>query len=94
MNVTISTQGVISGVSCPVRAVRGHEPRGLEEFLGDGEFTVDMADHRYLVRGCGSQSDDVVRFYEKDQSAGRDVRVWQVSPSEQGGFWAEHVAAF
>ena len=92
--MTISTQGVISGVPCPVRAVRGDEPRRLDEFLGDGEFTVDMAGQGYLVRGCGSGSDDVVRFYEKDETAGRDVRVWQVTPSEQGGFRAEHLAAY
>ena len=92
--MTISTQGVISGVPCPVCAVRGDEPSRLDEFLGDGEFTVDMAGHRYLVRGCGSRRDDVVRFYEKDEPAGRDVRVWQVTPTEQGGFRAEHVAAF
>ena len=92
--MTISTQGVISGVPCPVSAVRGDQPRQLDEFLGEGEFTVDMAGHRYLVRGCGSRREDVVRFYEKDEPAGRDVRVWQVTPSEQGGFRAEHVAAF
>ena len=92
--MTISTQGVISGVACPVCEVRGGQPRKLDEFLGEGEFTVDMAGHRYIVRGCGSRRDDVVRFYEKDEPIGRDVRVWQVTPSEQGGFRAEHLAAF
>ncbi len=52
-----------------------------------------MAGHPYVVRGCGSRLDVRVRFHEKCDVVGRDVGVWHVTPRD-GGFAAEHVAAF
>ena len=89
----MSTASVVSGVRCPVVSVAGTEPRLLAQFLGTTEFTVDMTGTPYLVRGCGSSLDGQVRFHEKDEVLGRDVRVWHVS-EDDGGFAAEHVAAF
>ncbi len=91
--VTTVTQSVISGVPCPVGSVRDDEPRQLEDFLGDSTFTVIMAGYPYVVQGCGSKADNHVRFYEKDDMTGRDIRVWHVTPAAQG-FHAEHIAAF
>jgi hypothetical protein len=46
------------------------------------------------VRGHGSRIEDAaVRFYEKDHIGGKDVRVWHVM-ARDGGFVAEHRAAF
>jgi hypothetical protein len=89
----VSTQSVVSGIACPVRSVAGTDPRLLAQFLGTTEFTVDMSGTPYLVRGCGSWNDAHVRFHEKDEVLGRDVRVWHVDEVD-GAFVAEHVAAF
>ena len=89
----MSTQSVVSGVRCPVVSVAGTDPYLLAQFHGTTEFTVDMAGTPYLVRGCGSTHEGQVRFHEKDEVLGRDVRVWHVS-EQDGAFSAEHVAAF
>ena len=89
----MSTTPVVSGVSCPVVSVAGTDPHLLAQFLGTTEFTVDMAGSAYLVRGCGSSLEGQVRFHEKDDVLGRDVRVWHVA-EQDGGFTAEHIAAF
>jgi hypothetical protein len=89
----VSTLSVVSGIRCPVVSVAGTEPHLLAQFHGTTEFTVDMAGTPYLVRGCGSRLDGQVRFHEKDEVLGRDVRVWHVS-EDDGTFVAEHVAAF
>ncbi len=89
----MKTVSVVSGVACPVVSVAGTAPHLLAQFVGTTEFTVDMAGTPYLVRGCGGSHDGQVRFFEKDEVLGRDVRVWQVSAAD-GGFVAEHVAAF
>jgi hypothetical protein len=89
----VSTASVVSGVACPVVSVAGTDPNLLAQFHGTTEFTVDMAGTPYLVRGCGSTLDGQVRFHEKDEVLGRDVRVWHVSETDEG-FVAEHVAAF
>ncbi len=89
----MSTLSVVSGVRCPVVSVAGTDPCLLAQFHGTTEFTVDMAGTPYLVRGCGSTLDGQVRFHEKDEVLGRDVRVWHVS-DDDGTFVAEHVTAF
>jgi hypothetical protein len=87
----VSTLSVVSGVRCPVVSVAGTDPRLLAQFHGTTERTVDMAGTPYLVRGCGSTLGRQVRFHEKDEVLGRDVRVWHVSEID---FVREHVAAF
>jgi hypothetical protein len=91
--VPVRTTSVVSGVRCPVMSVAGTDPRLLAQFLGSTEFTVDHAGEPYLVRGCGSWLDGHIRFHEKDEVLGRDVRVWHVSEFD-GVVVAEHVAAF
>jgi hypothetical protein len=86
-------QPVISGLPYPVTATAAGEPTGLDAFLGDTEFTVDLKGQPLLVRGHGSRLEGLVRFHEKDHLGGKDVRVWHVT--ERGsGFVAEHIAAF
>lgn len=91
--MTDTPLSVVSGVAYPVTSVGGAVPSGLTDFLGDTVFTLDMHGRAYDVKGVGSQLEDQVRFHEKSDVAGKDVRVWHVS-REGGAFQAVHVAAF
>ncbi len=91
--MTDTPQSVISGVPYPVTAAGDAAPTGLDAFLGETVFTIDMAGHPYIVRGTGDALEGRVRVHEKSAVAGKDIRVWHVSQSSQG-FTAEHVAAF
>jgi hypothetical protein len=91
--MTDTPHSVISGVPYPVTATGEDRPSGLDAFLGDTVFTIDMAGHPYVVRGTGDALEGKVRVHEKSTVAGKDVRVWYVSEGAQG-FTAEHVAAF
>lgn len=91
--MTDTPSSVISGVPYPVTTAGEQAPTGLDAFLGETVFTIDMAGHPYVVRGTGDALDDRVRVHEKSTVAGKDVRVWYVAQQGQG-FTAEHVAAF
>ena len=84
-------RAVVSGVPYQVRLVRDHEVLGLEDFLGDTTFVLDMDGDPYLVCGPGIQDGDGVRVYEKDeQGAGKDIRVWEVRRGSGDVYTAEH----
>ena len=91
--MTDTPQSVISGVPYPVTAAGEGAATGLDAFLGETVFTIDMAGHPYVVRGTGDALEGQVRVHEKSAVAGKDVRVWHVTEGRQG-FTAEHVAAF
>lgn len=91
--MTDTPKSVISGVSYPVTSVAGAAPADLAAFFGDTVFVLDMAGRAYEVKGSGSELGGQVRFHEKSDVAGKDVRVWHVS-QEEDGFSAIHVAAF
>ncbi len=91
--MTDTPQSVVSGVPYPVTAAGEGVPAGLDAFLGETVFTIDMAGHPCVVRGTGDALEDRVRVHEKSTVAGKDIRVWYVSEGQQG-FAAEHVAAF
>lgn len=91
--MTDTPKSVISGVPYPVTSAGDEAPTGLDAFLGETVFTLDMAGHPYVVRGTGDALEGRVRVHEKSVVAAKDVRVWHVSPTD-GGFTAEHVAAF
>ena len=89
-----TTPTVTSGVPHLVTSLGdGGEPNELEEFLGDTTFVISTQGGPYVVRGHGSRLDELVRFHEKDQRRGTDVRVWHISASTDG-FTAEHIAAY
>lgn len=90
---TDTAHSVISGVAFPIISVGGTTPEGLGAFTGSTEFTVDMAGIPYVVSGCGALLDGCVRFHEKHEMVGKDVRVWQIVQAGPD-FTAEHVAAF
>ncbi|GAA4754077.1 hypothetical protein GCM10023328_41800 [Modestobacter marinus] len=83
---------VASGRPCPVTEPPAGEAASLELFVGDAEFTVDSGGP-LLVRGHGVSLGERVRFHEKDEIGGKDVRVWHISQRD-GGFVAEPLAAF
>ena len=91
--MTDTPQSVISGVPYPVTSAGEDAPSGLDAFLGETVFTIDMAGRPYVVRGTGDALDGQVRVHEKSTVAGKDVRVWHLREAEQG-ITAEHVAAF
>ncbi len=91
--MTDTPQSVISGVPYPVMSAGDDVPSGLDAFLGETVFTIDMAGRPYVVRGTGDALEGQVRVHEKSVVAGKDIRVWHVSESSRG-FTAEHVAAF
>lgn len=89
----MTSNSVISGVAYPVESVDGRDATLLAQFLDASSFIIGMAGTPYRVFGCGSPLDPRVRFHEKDEVLGNDVRVWHVQQTD-GGFEAEHVAAF
>lgn len=90
-----TTPTVLSGKPYEVLEVAGRTPSDLTDFVDADRFTMDMEGEPYLVCGCGSLVDDEVRFHEKDMAHdGKDVRVWRLSRHPDGGFLAEHAAAF
>jgi len=91
--MTMTSNSVISGVAFPVESVDGRDATLLAQFLDATSFTISMAGTPYRVFGCGSPLESRVRFHEKDEVLGHDVRVLHVQQTA-GGFEAEHVAAF
>jgi len=86
-------QTVISGKPYPVTRPPVGTASGLDLFLEDAEFTVDLGRDPHLVRGRGVRHGDLVRFHEKDHIGGKDVRVWHVADLGTG-FVAEAISAF
>ena len=86
---------IISGRSYRVMQVAGDRPSDLADFVGNTELLIEADEDQHQVIGVGAYSSEGVRFYEKDvEMDGKDVRTWIISPSSDGEFTAEHVAAF
>lgn len=87
---------VVSGLPYPVTDIAGRPPQSLADFVTATDFTIDMEHQPYVVHGSGMEREECVRFYEKgaDDEGGKDVRVWQITATAEGGFLAEHAAAF
>ena len=80
---------VVSGVSYVVTEVDGHAPGALADFVGAVTFLAQGPTGRHDVSGAGAEVDGAVRFHEKaSDGAGKDIRVWTVAPSSEGGFVA------
>ena len=89
--MTGTPQSIVSGVAYPVTSIR--DGSSLDDLVGETEFTIDLGSGAYVVRGAGNHLNEQIRFHEKSDVGGRDVRVWHVRAGE-GGLTAEHVAAF
>jgi hypothetical protein len=90
--MTTTQHSVSPGVAYPVESVAGRDATLLAQFMGETSFTVDVSGTPCIVRGWGSPLDERVRFEEKDEVLGKDVRVWLVTETD-GGFAAEHVGS-
>ena len=88
-----SWHSIASGKPYLVTGSATGDVTSLDQFLGDAEFTIDGEGGPVLVRGHGVPLEDKVRFHEKSEIGGKDVRVWHVCADERG-FVAESVAAF
>ena len=92
--MSFTTPGaVISGKPYEVRSVNEHAPGGLDDFIGDTTFVLDLDGDEYTVRGPGIHVDPGVRVFEKsDEGFGKDIRVWMVCrPSSGEVFTATHI---
>ena len=83
-----------SGLPYPVMTVAGEPPSGLDQFVGEVEFRILKSGAESAVHGVGARSDDSVRFSEKTEGSGKDVRVWQIRAGNGGGFVATSMATF
>lgn len=82
---------VASGRPYRVQHVAGRPPQALADFVGDAEFGIDDNGVTHRVSGVGAEQGDSVRFHQKDVDRdGKDVRVWRIRRSDDGGFVAEH----
>lgn len=80
---------VVSGVPYTVAEVGGRPPTSLDEFVEHCEFVLQGTTGQHLVAGEGTRDGDTVRFHEKaERGEGKDVRVWTISPTDEG-FCAE-----
>ena len=84
-------QMVVSGVPYRVVELEGREPVDLADFAGVVGFVLDGATGPLQVLGEGAVHGGTVRFHEKAEPGGKDVRVWHVHPGPEGGFTAEVV---
>lgn len=82
-------QMIISGVPYRVVDVDAHLPVVPSDVLGATGFVVEGSTGRHRVVGEGAVVGDVVRFHEKAEAGGKDVRVWHVHEAPDGGLVAE-----
>ena len=75
-----SSAQVVSGVPYLVTDVAGRPPISLTDFTGPVRFTA-VHDHTECdISGVGAAAtDDGVRFSEKADGTGKDLRVWQIT---------------
>ncbi len=90
-----SVDPVASGRPHAIAEVGDGQPGSLADFLGETAFTFMTSGGTRKVCGVGASSADGVRFTEKDvEHTTKDVRVWHVRGTADGGFTAETVTAF
>ncbi|MET0865409.1 MAG: hypothetical protein ABWZ98_13840 [Nakamurella sp.] len=85
---------VASGCPYTVTDVSGHRPERLDDFVGEVSFTAVKDEQRCSISGIGGFAGGNLRFYEKDLSTGRDLRVWQVIGSPAIGFEAQALSRY
>ncbi len=85
----VAPRPVVSGRAYRVLALADGPPAGLDDFVGDTGFVLELDGEEYRVVGTGRLLDPVVRFHQKDCEGGKDVRVWTIGPDGEGdGFIA------
>lgn len=85
---------VASGCPYTVIDVSGHRPAALDDFVGEVSFTAVKDEHSCRISGIGGFAGASLRFYEKDDSTGRDLRVWQVTSTGPQDFLAQAISRY
>ena len=85
---------VASGCPYAVIDVAGHVPAALDDFVGEVSFTAVKDQQSCRISGVGGFAGDSLRFYEKDDSTGRDLRVWQVTATGARDFLAQAISRY
>jgi hypothetical protein len=87
---------VVSGKPYTVVEVGDRAPKSIDDFIGETGFVLeDGPTGGRRVTGVGSADGDNVKFREKDVSgSSKDVRMWRVRESGDGGFIAEASATY
>ena len=85
-------ESVQAGMARRVLEVQGHPPGSLADFDGDVAFVIDDGS-RHRIQGSGRVIGDRVRFYEKDRTDGKDIRVWGIRQDAEV-FLAEQTPSF
>ena len=89
-----SVDATASGLPYRVVTVDGEQPASLEQFAGEVSFIVNKSGTESTVAGVGTLHDAAVRFREKEASASKDVRVWQIRQNTDGAYTAETISTF
>ena len=87
-------ESIASGCPYVVTDVAGRAPAALEDFVGNIAFTAMKDQQTHQVDGTGAWAGAVVRFNEKDDSTGKDLRVWQITATPTQQFEAQTIANY
>ena len=90
-----AAEPVASGQSYLITEVNGRPPGGLRDFTGAIQVTAVKDGQQLTLVGAATQTQGVVRFYQKDPGPDdRDVRVWTIVDQGSGSFLGQPLAAF
>lgn len=89
-----SPDPIVSGRVYTIIDIKGQEPLLIDDFVGATEFSLAGDGVPHLITGVGAADSHGVRFYEKDPfHHGKDVRIWDITPTADGRFSAQHAAS-
>ena len=95
---SLAHESIVSGRTYGVTDVDGATPTSLDDFVSAPGVTtrisLDLGNHVYLAQGTGVRQEGAVALYEKDGDGGKDLRVWCISATPEGGFTATHSPRF
>ena len=83
------TEPIPPGPLYKVVTVDDEAPTTLADFVGPGDLILDYQEGLHSVRGEGVQSQESIRFHQRDEDdAEADARIWHIR-EEGDGFVAE-----
>ncbi len=73
-----------------VTEVSGHQPDGLDDFVGATTVTVENEGQRHRLIGAGERVDQTVMFQQKEPDSALDTGpLWHIHVDGGGGIVAE-----
>ncbi|MEP6560404.1 MAG: hypothetical protein ABJD68_04915 [Nakamurella sp.] len=85
---------VVSGRPYLIIDVSGYEPVRLDDFIGETGFMIVIAAETRRIEGAGSRDMHGVRFYEKEQGTGKDLRTWHITVTQDDEFEARTLSNY